>query len=244
MFGKMICGVTLTLAMIGSVSAQTVLRFAEGTPNRGTRAEAVEYFMKDAKKLSGGELGFEMHWGGALLDYQTVADGVSNGSVDLGTVLRKLRLEAEQLEIVGFEVHRTISSINKKPPRGRLASPGRKRASNPERFPATASVALFRIDEFETFVQTLAHEVELRTVDIGHALWIDQHLDAVVLEDHVFRIRLVHILDLIGKARAARGLYAQPHTDALAASAQVARHMACRGFGHRDSHLQCTRLFL
>lgn len=87
MLNKALCGIALALAMIGTVSAQTVLRFAEGTPNRGTRAAGVEYFMNEAKKLSGGELSFEMHWGGALFDYQSIADGVSNGSADLGTTL-------------------------------------------------------------------------------------------------------------------------------------------------------------
>ncbi len=69
------------------VSAETTLRFAEGGPNRGTRAQALEHFVSDARELSGGELDFDIHWGGALLDYKTVPAGVSVGTADLGSVL-------------------------------------------------------------------------------------------------------------------------------------------------------------
>lgn len=70
-----------------SVCAETTLRFAEGGPNRGTRSQAVEHFMSNASELSGGELKFDIHWGGALLDYKTVPAGVSVGTADLGSVL-------------------------------------------------------------------------------------------------------------------------------------------------------------
>tara|TARA_R110002111_G_scaffold262444_2_gene338545 strand:+ start:19483 stop:20490 length:1008 start_codon:yes stop_codon:yes gene_type:complete len=68
-------------------SADMVLRFAEGSPNRGSRAEAVEHFIEDIRKLSDGKLKVDMHWGGALLDYKTVTDGVSRGTADMGTML-------------------------------------------------------------------------------------------------------------------------------------------------------------
>ena len=87
MIKKLILTVAMTLPMIASAAAETVLRFAEGSPNRGTRADAIEYFFKDAKKLSEGELGFDMHWGGALFDYRTTIDGVTNGAVDMGSIL-------------------------------------------------------------------------------------------------------------------------------------------------------------
>ncbi|MGO1500987.1 MAG: C4-dicarboxylate TRAP transporter substrate-binding protein [Marinobacter sp.] len=80
-------GVVLTLAMASTVSADTVLRFAEGSPNRGSRAEAVEHFAEEINKLSDGELRVNMHWGGALLDYKTMAPGVSRGTADMGTML-------------------------------------------------------------------------------------------------------------------------------------------------------------
>tara|TARA_R110002095_G_scaffold167302_3_gene145162 strand:- start:714 stop:1757 length:1044 start_codon:yes stop_codon:yes gene_type:complete len=80
-------GVLLTLATVSMASADMVLRFAEGSPNRGSRAEAVEHFIEDIRKLSDGKLKVDMHWGGALLDYKTVTDGVSRGTADMGTML-------------------------------------------------------------------------------------------------------------------------------------------------------------
>jgi len=80
-------GVVMTFSVVGTVAAETVLRFAEGSPNRGTRADAIEYFFKDARKLSGGDLAFDMHWGGSMFDYRTTVDGVTNGAVDMGSIL-------------------------------------------------------------------------------------------------------------------------------------------------------------
>jgi len=78
----------LVLGLIStSVYAETTLRFAEGGPNRGTRSQALEYFTGNASDLSGGELKFDIHWGGALLDYKAVPAGVSVGTADLGSVL-------------------------------------------------------------------------------------------------------------------------------------------------------------
>lgn len=70
-----------------AVSAETTLRFAEGGPNRGTRAQAVEYFAANAREISGDELKFDIHWGGALLDYKTIPNGVAVGTADLGSLL-------------------------------------------------------------------------------------------------------------------------------------------------------------
>lgn len=69
------------------VCAETTLRFAEGGPNRGTRSQAVEHFVSNASELSGGDLSFDMHWGGALLDYKAVPNGVAVGTADLGSLL-------------------------------------------------------------------------------------------------------------------------------------------------------------
>lgn len=83
----LISSAALALAITTTVSAATVLRFAEGSPNRGARAEGVIHFMEDVKNLSGGDLSFDMHWGGALLDYKSVTNGVSGGTADMGTML-------------------------------------------------------------------------------------------------------------------------------------------------------------
>lgn len=86
MIKSIITGTVLTLA-ISTASASTVLRFAEGMPNRGARADAVIHFMKDVEKLSDGEIAFDMHWGGALLDYKSLTAGLAGGTADIGTML-------------------------------------------------------------------------------------------------------------------------------------------------------------
>tara|TARA_R110002111_G_scaffold262444_2_gene338548 strand:- start:23179 stop:24195 length:1017 start_codon:yes stop_codon:yes gene_type:complete len=73
--------------MTTTVSAATQLRFAEPSPNRGARAEAVTHFTEEVSKLSNGDLTFDMHWGGALLDYKSVTNGVAAGTADMGTML-------------------------------------------------------------------------------------------------------------------------------------------------------------
>ncbi|MGO1501523.1 MAG: C4-dicarboxylate TRAP transporter substrate-binding protein [Marinobacter sp.] len=87
MIKTLLSSALLTLALTSTVSADTVLRYAEGSPNRGARADAMIHFMKDAEQLSNGEVKFDIHWGGALLDYRATAAGVSVGTADLGTVL-------------------------------------------------------------------------------------------------------------------------------------------------------------
>ncbi|MBJ6136074.1 C4-dicarboxylate TRAP transporter substrate-binding protein [Marinobacter litoralis] len=79
--------VVLLFAVASQASAQLVLRYAEGSPNRGTRAEALEYFADEVKRLSNGEMVVEIHWAGALLKFSAIMDGVVSGTVDMGTVL-------------------------------------------------------------------------------------------------------------------------------------------------------------
>ncbi|MGO1501524.1 MAG: C4-dicarboxylate TRAP transporter substrate-binding protein [Marinobacter sp.] len=87
MIRTLLSSALLTLAMTSTVSADTVLRFAEGMPNRGARADAMNHFMEDAEKISNGEVKFDIHWGGALLDYKSITGGVADGTADMGTML-------------------------------------------------------------------------------------------------------------------------------------------------------------
>ena len=77
----------LGLCCIGQAVAETTFRYAEGSPNRGTRAEGLQFFAEEVKRESGGDMKLDIHWGGALLKYSAIMDGVSAGSADLGTVI-------------------------------------------------------------------------------------------------------------------------------------------------------------
>ena len=44
MFKSLVVGSVLSLATLGQAVAETTLRYAEATPNRGARADALQYF--------------------------------------------------------------------------------------------------------------------------------------------------------------------------------------------------------
>ena len=71
--------------------------------------------------------------------------------------------------------------------------------SDPEAFSATAAIALIRIDELEPFVQTLANEIELRSIDVSQALRINENLHAAVFENHVFGSKLIDVFQLVSE---------------------------------------------
>lgn len=72
---------------ISQAVADTTFRYAEATPNRGTRAEALQFFADEVKRQSSGDMNLDIHWGGVLLKYNAIMSGVALGSADIGTVL-------------------------------------------------------------------------------------------------------------------------------------------------------------
>tara|TARA_R110002095_G_scaffold204026_1_gene186463 strand:- start:131 stop:1186 length:1056 start_codon:yes stop_codon:yes gene_type:complete len=84
---QVVFAAVIAIAGVSQAVAETTFRYAEGTPNRGTRAEALQFFADEVKRESGGDMKLDIHWGGALLKYSAIMDGVSAGSADLGTVL-------------------------------------------------------------------------------------------------------------------------------------------------------------
>ena len=78
--GAMLAGATFA-------QAETTLILGEAGPNRGARAEALNWFVEQATDLSGGDLQFDVQWGGALFKAGAALSGVSDGIADLGTVI-------------------------------------------------------------------------------------------------------------------------------------------------------------
>nr|WP_297401978.1 C4-dicarboxylate TRAP transporter substrate-binding protein [uncultured Marinobacter sp.] len=87
MLKSLALGSFLTVATIGQAAAEMAFRYAEASPNRGARAEALQFFADQLKAQSNGEMVLDIHWGGALLKYSAILDGVSSGTADMGTVL-------------------------------------------------------------------------------------------------------------------------------------------------------------
>ncbi|MGL1833487.1 C4-dicarboxylate TRAP transporter substrate-binding protein [Rhodocyclaceae bacterium SMB388] len=75
-----------TALMATHVVAET-LRFSDYGPNRGTRAEVLQWFADEAKARTGGEVEFEFHWGGSLLGMRATLEGLGSGVADAGTVI-------------------------------------------------------------------------------------------------------------------------------------------------------------
>lgn len=89
-------GALTALSFAGDSIAKT-LRYAEFGPNRGARAQMLNWFADELKKRSSGALEIEFHWGKLLLGTKAVLQGVSDGVADMGSVVgfftpKKLRV--------------------------------------------------------------------------------------------------------------------------------------------------------
>lgn len=71
----------------GAAQAETTLIFGEAGPNRGARAASTNWFVEKATELSGGDLKFDIQWGGALFKAGAALNGVADGVADMGTVI-------------------------------------------------------------------------------------------------------------------------------------------------------------
>ncbi len=80
--------IALSGMMVGSFAeAKTVLRYAEFGPDRGTRAQGLNWFAEELKSRSGGEMEIEFHWGKSLLGTKAVLQGLGDGVADMGSVI-------------------------------------------------------------------------------------------------------------------------------------------------------------
>ena len=72
---------------VQTASAEMTLRFVEGSPNRGAKSRAYADFAADIAARTNGDIGIEFHWGGALLKWGAILDGVAVGTADMGTLI-------------------------------------------------------------------------------------------------------------------------------------------------------------
>lgn len=82
-----IAAAAVLLAGTSMASAQTVLRYSDYGPNRGARAEAMEWFADELEKRSDGALSIEFFWGGTLVGGRDTLNGVASGVADMGTIV-------------------------------------------------------------------------------------------------------------------------------------------------------------
>ncbi|SHJ13586.1 TRAP-type C4-dicarboxylate transport system, substrate-binding protein [Palleronia salina] len=74
-------------ATTGLAQAQTTLFYGEAGPNRGARAEATNWFAEQVAETTGGDLQFDIQWGGALFKAGAALSGIADGVADAGTII-------------------------------------------------------------------------------------------------------------------------------------------------------------
>ena len=85
---KFLTGAAVALALSAtSAPAQTTLFFGEAGPNRGARAEAIQFFVDQVAESSGGDLTFDVQWGGALFKAGAARGSIADGVADAGTII-------------------------------------------------------------------------------------------------------------------------------------------------------------
>ncbi len=84
---SLLLGLGMSASVVSFAAAETVLRYTEGGPNRGTRAKAVQFFADEVARISKGDMKVEVHWGGALIKWKAALKGIAVGSADLGSVI-------------------------------------------------------------------------------------------------------------------------------------------------------------
>ena len=82
-----VTGTMIAAGLAGAATAQQTLIVGEAGPNRGARADALQWFADTATELSGGELQMDIQWGGALFKADAALSGVADGVADLGTII-------------------------------------------------------------------------------------------------------------------------------------------------------------
>ncbi|UOA33033.1 Solute-binding protein [Sulfitobacter sp. DSM 110093] len=85
-FKHLSCAAALALAA-GAVSAETVLIHGEAGPNRGARADALQWFADQVAERSDGDIRFDIQWGGALFKANAAVQSIADGVADTGSVI-------------------------------------------------------------------------------------------------------------------------------------------------------------
>jgi TRAP-type transport system periplasmic protein len=78
---------SISVLAMAAAHAETKLIANEPGPNRGVRADAVNYIAQQIAERTGGEVTVEQNWGGALFKTDAALQSLSLGVADLGVVI-------------------------------------------------------------------------------------------------------------------------------------------------------------
>ncbi len=71
----------------GIASAETTLIHGEAGPNRGARADALQWFADQLTERSAGDIKVDIQWGGALFKSEAAVQSIADGVADMGSVI-------------------------------------------------------------------------------------------------------------------------------------------------------------
>jgi TRAP-type C4-dicarboxylate transport system substrate-binding protein len=75
------------VAMIHSAAANTLLRWTEGSADRGSRAQAYHWFADTVTERTKKEVEFQFFFGGQLMGHAANVSGIGGGSADIGQII-------------------------------------------------------------------------------------------------------------------------------------------------------------
>lgn len=102
---------------------------------------------------------------------------------------------------------------------------------------ATATLIFhIRVVELETLIQAFLGEIQLGTIDISQALWINNHFDPVTLKRQVLGMGFIDEFQCVSHAGAAGGFDAQAQPQPLATIGKEFLYAVCCGLCKRNSH--------
>lgn len=79
--------ILLAACAAGTAAAQTTFRYTEPSVNRGERAEVINWFGSEIAKRTTDQVKVQMFWGGVLMEAKASLPGVSEGAVELGSIV-------------------------------------------------------------------------------------------------------------------------------------------------------------
>ena len=82
-----LAGMLAAATLVPQAGAQTVLIGGEPGPNRGARAETMQWYAEEVARLTEGSVTIDMRWGGALYGDSAAVNALRDGVADLGTVI-------------------------------------------------------------------------------------------------------------------------------------------------------------
>ncbi|MCX7560622.1 C4-dicarboxylate TRAP transporter substrate-binding protein [Sulfitobacter sp. F26204] len=77
----------VALGAAQTATGETLLRWTEGSADRGSRAATYHWFADQVKERTGEEISFQFYFGGALMGHAANVSGIGSGAADIGQVI-------------------------------------------------------------------------------------------------------------------------------------------------------------